>query len=266
MTLNIIEETAYIGSIDLIEESMGYVSDKVRFKAKLQERDAKNNNGRIYPEDTLLAIVDQLAPKATERKLLGEMDHPSPQSPDVQARMKRSSTISIQDSCILYTKIDYDGRFITADCETLTNSKGRELYNLLKDKVSIGFSLRAFGESKKTPSGIIIPPLNLKALTFDVVSNPSHSNAVIYEFINENTNPLDIAQYLSDTRKDITEMILESTEINGSCGMQAVDDEGTIYTSCVGDACLRGTIEESINFLTDIASKKSTIKKFSLKI
>lgn len=266
MKLNIIEETAYCGEITLLEESMNYNSDKLYFKAKLQERDAKNNNGRSYPEETLTTIERQLAPKANERKLIGEMDHPSPQSDDIQARMKRSSTISIQDSCVLYSKLEYDGRFIIAECETLTNRHGMDLYRLLKDKVSIGFSLRAFGESQKTPSGIIIPPTNLKALTFDVVSNPSHSNAVIYEFLNESTNPLDIAQYLSDTRQDTTEMILESSTIGGGCGMQAVDDNGNVYTSCVGDACIKGTLEESINFLVDIASKNNTIKQFRLKI
>jgi hypothetical protein len=240
---------------------------KLFFRAKLQEKDVKNNNGRMYPEETLRVIVGQLAPKASERKLIGELDHPSPQSNNPETRMKRSSTISIQNSCVLFNKIEFNGQFIIADCETLTNSKGMDLYKLLKDRISIGFSLRAFGSSQQTDNGIIIPPEGLKALTYDVVSNPSHSNSVIYEFINESTNPLDIARYLSNTKENLTEMILESSTLSGGgCELQTRDDKGNIYTSCVGDACIKGTIEESIDFLIDIASRSNNIKKFSLKI
>ena len=264
MNFSIINESAYSPiDVQLLEESTIGGMTKLRFKAKLQEKEVTNNNLRSYPEPTLIEIVNQLAPKASERKLLGEMDHPSPQGDD-NAKLKRSSTISLQDVCVLYSKIEYDGRYIIAECETLTNDKGINLYRLLKDKVVIGFSLRAFGSSTKTPAGItIVNPQGIKALTFDVVSNPSHSNAVIYEFLNESTNPMALAQALQDHKKEVIEIITESTDH----GMVQFNLDGEQVCACeLNGSCVYGTLEESINYLIESSLTKNTIKKFTFKL
>ena len=108
MNLDIITENAYVStSVELLEESEFNHMPKIKFKAKLQEANIVNNNGRTYPTDTLSEIVRQLGPKANERKLLGEFDHPSPQG-DTNARMKRSSTISLQNACVIFTKLEFD--------------------------------------------------------------------------------------------------------------------------------------------------------------
>lgn len=264
MDFNIIHESAYISAdVQLLEESSFNGDQRIKFKAKLQEEGVTNNNGRSYSDEVLRAIVSQLAPKASERKLLGEMDHPTPQG-DTAAKMKRSSTISLKDACVLYTKLDYDGKFITAECETLTNRAGMDFYRLLKDKVTIGFSLRAFGSSTKSPTGVtMVSPIGLKALTFDVVSNPSHSSAVIYEFINESTDPLALVKELKAHKGEITEIIMESTEN----GMAQFNLDGEQVCACsIDGSCIAGTIEESIDYLIDRALTKNTIKKFSFKI
>lgn len=264
MDFNIIHESAYISAdVQLLEESSFNGEQRIKFKAKLQEEGVTNNNGRSYSDEVLRVIVNQLAPKASERKLLGEMDHPTPQG-DTAAKMKRSSTISLKDACVLYTKLDYDGKFITAECETLTNRAGMDFYRLLKDKVTIGFSLRAFGSSTKSPTGVtMVSPVGLKALTFDVVSNPSHSSAVIYEFINESTDPLALVQELKEHKGEITEIIMESTEN----GMAQFNLDGEQVCACsIDGSCVAGTIEESIDYLIDRALTKNTIKKFSFKI
>ncbi len=264
MNFNIIHENAYIPmGLELLEESSFGGEQKIRFKAKLQQKEVVNNNGRSYPDATLRSIVSQLAPKASERKLLGELDHPSPQG-DTAAKMKRSSTIALQDCCVLYSKLEYDGTFILAECETLTNDKGINLYKLLKDKVSIGFSLRAFGSSSKSPTGAtIVNAEGLKALTFDVVSNPSHSNAVIYEFINESTDPLALVKELKSHKSSITELILE----NSGNGFASFNLDGEEVCACsIDGSCVQGTIEESIDYLIDMSLTKNTIKKFSFKI
>jgi len=264
MDFNIIHESAYVSvSVDLIEESTFDGEQRIKFKAKLQEKEVVNNNGRSYSDEVLRLIVDQLAPKATERKLLGELDHPTPQG-DTTAKMKRSSTISLKDACVLFTKIDYDGRFIIAECETLTNSSGRDLYRLLKDKVTIGFSLRAFGSSTKSPMGVtMVSPVGLKALTFDVVSNPSHASAVIYEFITESTNPLDLINDLKDYKNEVVEIFTESTD--ESFVQKTLNGEEVCACELDG-SCVAGTIEESMDYLIDLSLRKNTIKKFNFKI
>jgi len=267
MKFNIIHEEGYTvtpSDIQIIEESTFGLDPKIKFKCKLQERDVVNNNNRTYTGPVLSEIVNQLRPKATSRKLIGELDHPSPQGGDA-ARLKRSSTIALQDSCILYSDIEYDGQFIVATAETLTNSKGMDLYRLLKDKVTIGFSLRAFGGSTVGPTGIVSVNLDgLKALTFDVVSNPSHDNAVIYEFLNESTDPLILIKELQSHKKEIVEIITESSDIQS---MVQFNLDGNQVCSCeIDGSCVEGTIEESVDYLINIALTKNSIKNFNFRL
>jgi hypothetical protein len=271
--LSIINESAFVGGkVELLEEGTTYLGElpRIRFKAKLQEANVVNNNGRSYTPEVLSIIVQQLASKANERKLVGELDHPCPEG-DANSNLKRSSTISLANSCVLFTKLEFDGKFIVAECETLTNDAGMNLYRLLKDKVSIGFSLRAFGSSTKSPTGVtMISPVGLKALTFDVVSNPSHSSAVIYEFIEENTSFSSIVK-LAKTLKDfnssdlVHEVILESSFFGDE--VKPYDVQGNPYQGCVcslDGTCVQGTIEESVDFLLGLAMSKSNYKKFNL--
>ena len=266
MKLDIIQEQSYIPhSIEFLEESTYAGTYKLKFRAKLQERDVKNNNGRMYTDFALRTIVDQLASKATERKLLGEMDHPTPQG-DLESRMKRSSTIRLKDSCVVYTRLEYDGKFIVADCETLSNDPGMNLYRLLKDKIGIGFSLRAFGSAKPGPNGtVVVDGSDLKALTFDVVSNPSHSNAVITEFFNESSNVIQSINMLKKLKNEVkgTELLLESD----GAGLFPVNENGE-RTVCDGVSCIKGTLEETTQFLinslhkeinTNMSSKKEKL-------
>lgn len=260
MNLSFISEAATMPiSLELLEES-NFNADglkKIRARAKLQERDVKNNNGRMYDESALKAIESQLAPKATERLLVGELDHPSPQSSDLETRLKRSSTISLKESCVLYTELRYDGRFIVTDFETLTNDPGINLYRLLKDKVGIGFSLRAFGSGVLMRDGTTLVTGNgLKALTYDVVSNPSHSNAVITEFISESTNILGVYNTLNKMICDISaqkQLLQESSN-----GINLLSDNGDQLV-CFKGTCIKGTLEETTVFLRDMI--KNDLKK-----
>jgi len=261
--IEIIYESAFAKPVELLEESTFEGEQRIKFKARLQERDVTNNNGRAYSDEVLRIIVSQLAPKATERKLIGELDHPTPQG-DVSAKMKRSSTISLQNACVLFTEITYDGKFIIATCETLTNDSGRNLYRLLKDKVTIGFSLRAFGSSTKSPTGVtLVSPVGLKALTFDVVSNPSHASAVIYEMLNESTEAFDLINSLTGYKSEVTEIITESTDDY----FKQFDLQGEEVCACELDgSCVSGVITESIDYLIAQSLTKNTIKTFNFNI
>ncbi len=265
------------GDITLLQESdLGNTGlKKIRFKAKLQEKDVVNNNNRRYSDAALRVITGQLAPKATERKLLGEMDHPTPQGDD-RAKLKRSSTISLKEACVLYTNISYDGKFIIGECETITGGRGPDMFNYLRDRVVFGFSLRAFGSTSQTNDGIIeVLPNNLKALTFDVVSNPSHSNSVITEILNENSQPantLELIKMLEEVKAMSNEMLLTENENGILVPMSAMAkgistgllEESQTICDCIGDACLSGTIEESIDFLLKQTSTNLTnnLRKF----
>lgn len=295
------EVTSIPTSVDILTESaIAPGVSKIKFKAILQERDVKNNNGRIYSDAVLREIVRQLSPKATERKLFCELDHPVTLTTDVGEKLKRSSTVSLERACINITKIEYDGRFIVAECETLTTPNGLLIYSLIKDKAVFGFSLRALGEAHQRPDGTIEVSLkNLNAITFDAVSNPSHGNSVITDILTESTlasakesattvNGL-IAQ-LREHKKNVNEVILEGSTydlltkngnpelleesyfVQGSNGTETLrmekdldpiqkgillestgvvlgNEQDKLEKFCVGNTCMVGTIEESIQYL-----------------
>lgn len=211
-------------------------NERLKLRVVLQERDVINNNKRIYSDVVLRAVVNQLSPKALARKLVGELDHPLLMGATDAEKLNRTVTVLLDKACVLFTKIEYDGRFIVAECETLTTEAGLKLYRLIKDGVQIGFSLRALGGVQKQQDGTLIVSEQIKAVTFDVVTNPSHANAgiqQIVETLNENSITTLIKQYDKQKENQILSESslcadifkkLETNDIN-----QLVIHENTLY-------------------------------------
>ena len=268
----IISEAAFApsyGKVEILEESLvpGGTS-KLIFRAILQEAEVVNNNKRVYPAETLMAVVQQLRVKAQERKLLGELDHPQPQG-DNKAKLKRSSTILLGNVCVLFRKLDFiDGKII-AECETLSNAAGMDLYNLLKDNAVIGFSLRAFGETRERGSGIVEVLANgLKALTFDVVANPSHDTAVITEFLTEGSGMTEkelmselveeMSSFKLGMSREKSSMVLEEAQALFKDIKPKIKENDQI---CINGICMRGPIEETVDYLIAKSFKKPKMLK-----
>lgn len=278
--------------IKILEEStIGIGVNRIKFKAILQERDVINNNKRTYSEIILKMIVSQLGPKATERKLLAELDHPISDSSDKMTQLKRTATISLKEACVLITKLEYDGRYIVAECETLTTQSGLIVYSLLKDKVVFGFSLRALGATQTLPNGTItVLEDGFKAITFDVVSNPSHSNAVITEIISESQDYNGVISSLKSLRNSVNEFTLNESSMglissnstpelleeayfvgntakiidkNVSAGALDVimESEGLVGTKdySYNNTVVSGTLEEAISYFTNMSESNKII-------
>lgn len=279
-------------SLSILEEtSIGLGINKIRMKVILQERDVVNNNRRTYDGAILQLIVNELGPKATARKLIAELDHPIQRVDDINERMKRTATLSLDRACLLFTKLEYDGRYIHAECETLTTQKGQILFALIKDKVMFGFSLRALGETVQNPDGTIrVLIKNFKPITFDVVSMPSHSNAVVTEFLNESeissaisamrniknsVNEVDFnnTKVASMILENSTPELLESTYFVGdnvklisndlspearSVILESTEEfqQNNYNKYCFGNTCILGTLEESMTYLMGIQNTK----------
>jgi hypothetical protein len=90
--------------------------------------------------------------------------------------------------------------------------KGPDLANLIKeDKANIGFSWRGFANIKpKTSNGIMEVATPLRAITYDVVSSPSHGSARILSFLNESQSIENIRDLLVSESND--EILLESMD------------------------------------------------------
>lgn len=195
----------------LKENKIGDDMHKAIFKCVLQEAGVVNQNKRRYSDDTIAEIVRQLAPKAKNRALLGEVDHPDTGSRDEQIIMRRAATVKLKDAGILIRDIKKEGKYVYGECETLGNRHGQDIFAMIKENVQIGFSLRALGSMQTGKDGIIDVIKPIKAITYDVVANPSHSNALIMNFLTEGVSTLDITEegIITESGEILTEAQLD---------------------------------------------------------
>ena len=186
----IFESTEVVSNQDLniLEESTTPSGDKkVKFRTKLQEAEVVNKNKRRYSRNICESIVSQLQKKARSNSLLSELNHPMSGSPEELKR--RAAIIDYNNCCAKINDIIFKDNFIIGELSTLSSFKGPDLAKLIvDDKVDIGFSLRALGSIKPVEEGILEVSSPIFAVSYDVVSNPSHANAKIIEFLPENDN------------------------------------------------------------------------------
>jgi len=235
---------------------------RVKFRARLQTANEANNNKRIYGTDTLQEVFNQLYPKIKEGKLLGELDHPQVMTSDKNGQMKRSSTILLQNSCVHFLDLSYDGQHIDAICQTTTNRAGLDAYAFIKDGVTIGFSLRAFGEVEKEGEYLKVSAKGLKAITYDLVANPSHGNALILEMLNEST---DVSTLIKDMKdyKDTLIKVSKEKKMNIIEEAEIVTETGLV---CTNGICELRPIEETIDYLVEQALSNPSFKRIKIKL
>jgi hypothetical protein len=182
----IIENTITVpnSKLEILEESRRNGTSKAVFRSRLQESNVKNQNGRIYETTVCENIVKQLSPRANARNLLCEIDHPLVGDP---ATMKRRAAITEIKNCgAVIRNIHFSNGQIIGEMETLSGFRGPDLAKLiLDDKVDIGWSLRALGSVQTLSDGTIKVLNEIRPITYDVVSTPSHANAKILEFLPE---------------------------------------------------------------------------------
>lgn len=209
--------------IIILEEKELNGIPKLKFKVRLQTLEERNGNGRYYDKSIGKEIVETLLPKAKGRKLFQEIDHPMVAGSDDLAR-KRAVTVQLKDCGSLITNLYIDGNEVIGEAETLTSFLGPDLYNtIVYDKADIGFSLRMFGRvqlEESTGLNRVVRPI--RPITYDTVTNPSHSTATIIEFVTEN-----ISEFLVDPKSNsqvLNESILQLDDLCVECSNECVYD------------------------------------------
>lgn len=174
---NILIESAVFARPEKVKK---YIDGKVIFEAYLQEADARNQNKRVYPKDVLDEAMLKISPKMKRRSFLGELDHPITQD------QVRQTTVLYKEASHIIREWSWDGGMIKGVVETTPYTpNGKIMSGLIYDKVPIGFSLRGladledYGDCQKVLSPLVV-------ITYDCVSEPSHSSATIQEIRNEN--------------------------------------------------------------------------------
>ena len=174
-----------------INESMKK-NGKLIVSGVLQRADAKNQNGRVYPAETLMREAKKYAKvQIAERRALGELDHPD------------SSVVNLNNVSHNVLEMHWNGKDLVGTVEVLGTPAGNILKELFKSGIKLGISSRGLGAVEEINEGdgytdkigdtgeptVAVQP-DFELIAFDFVSNPSTQGAFmspgqIQERINE---------------------------------------------------------------------------------
>jgi hypothetical protein len=173
---------------NLFEQAINDQNKRLVVKGILQRAKIKNQNGRVYPKDTLFRESKKYEENfIKERRALGELDHPE------------SSVVNLQNVSHNVIEMHWDGDDLIGTIEVLTTPNGNILKELFKSNIRLGISSRGLGTVNKSMNEEAdIVQDDFELIAFDFVSNPSTRGAFMFpsgnlqEGVNTNVvkNPL----------------------------------------------------------------------------
>ena len=155
-----------------INESINENNGRLVVKGVLQRAEAKNQNGRVYPKETLMREAEKYSSvQIKERRALGELDHPD------------SSVVNLNNVSHNVLEMHWDGDDLVGTVEVLSTPAGNILKELFKSGIKLGISSRGLGSVKEVNEGengdaVEVQP-DFELIAFDFVSNPSTHGAFL---------------------------------------------------------------------------------------
>ena len=154
-----------------INESISENDGRLIVKGVLQRAESKNQNGRIYPKETLMREAEQYSNvQIKERRALGELDHPD------------SSVVNLNNVSHNVMEMHFDGNDLVGTVEVLGTPAGNILKELFKSGIKLGISSRGLGSVKEMNEDekdtVEVQP-DFELIAFDFVSNPSTHGAFL---------------------------------------------------------------------------------------
>jgi len=155
-----------------INEAMKNNDGRLIVKGVLQRAEAKNQNGRVYPRETLVREAKKYAEvQIKERRALGELDHPD------------SSVVNLNNVSHNILEMHWSGDDLEGTVEVLGTPAGNILKELFKSGIKLGISSRGLGSVKEMheadgEDSVEVQP-DFELIAFDFVSNPSTHGAFL---------------------------------------------------------------------------------------
>ena len=203
----LIEYYAFKPSAQSLTEMKISTSKNLIVEGVVQRADAKNQNGRVYPKDTLEREVEKYVEgPIAENRALGELDHPD------------SSIINLKNVCHNITKLWWDGDDLMGRIEVLPTPSGNILKQLFINNITVGISSRGMGSVKPLGEGTVEVQDDFELLCWDFVSTPSTQGAFMRptgNTMNESYDPTVIAKpsKYSKVNQLISEIICSQTGV-----------------------------------------------------
>jgi hypothetical protein len=155
-------------SRETINESIKNNDGRLVVKGVLQRAEAKNQNGRVYPRETLVREAKKYAKiNIAERRALGELDHPD------------SSVVNLNNASHNVLEMHWKGNDLVGTVEVLGTPAGNILKELFKSGIKLGISSRGLGSVKEIQedNGDDTVEVQPDFELIDFVSNPSTHGA-----------------------------------------------------------------------------------------
>ena len=160
----LIRDIFSFGEVSLISE--GKSNGPLKFKGIFSEAERPNGNKRVYSRPLLEREVKKLQGQINDRRLLGELDHPS------------DEVVHLGNVSHVITKLSLQGNHVMGEGEVLNTPAGKVLSELLRAGVKLGISSRGTGSVDLDESGShYVVGENYNMITFDMVSEPSSQDA-----------------------------------------------------------------------------------------
>lgn len=130
--------------------------------------DVPTQNGRVYPEKYMQREIDRLQEDLSNRRILGELDHPS----DGRTSLKRVSHV--------ITGLKIKNGVVIGEAEILNTPEGKTLKALIEANVQVAVSSRAHGSTapRRDQDGIEDVQEDLVLKTYDFVADPAVKTAI----------------------------------------------------------------------------------------
>ena len=155
-------------SREQINESLADNDGRLIVKGVLQRAEAKNQNGRVYPKETLMREAKKYQEvQISERRALGELDHPD------------SSVVNLNNVSHNVLEMHWKGDDLVGTVEVLGTPAGNILKELFKSGIKLGISSRGLGSVKDMNEDTVEVQPDFELIAFDFVSNPSTHGAFL---------------------------------------------------------------------------------------
>ena len=134
----LVDYTVFEVSPQAINESLTQNNGKLIVSGVLQRAEAKNQNGRVYPKETLMREAKKYSSEfIKERRALGELDHPD------------SSVVNLNNVSHNVLEMGWSGDDLVGKVEVLSTPSGNILKELFKSGIKLGISSRGMGSVKE---------------------------------------------------------------------------------------------------------------------
>lgn len=176
-----------------IQESLNRNGGKLIVQGVIQRKNAKNQNGRIYPGPILEREVQRYMNEIKNRTALGELDHSD------------QAIINLKNTSHLITEVVWRGDDLLGTIEILPTPSGNIAKNLIESGVKVGISSRGMGSVKQIDENTVEVEDDFQLTCWDLVSNPSTHGAFVKP-LNEGVSQPRLPKYYN-LNKIITNII-----------------------------------------------------------